>query len=86
MKINRPQIHPINPYQANEMKVKQTTKEQTYPTDKLEISSAAKELSEVTAHSLKRTEHVEQIKQQVQSGNYEVNHEKVAKALLNYFR
>lgn len=86
MKINKPHIPAINPYQANDFKLKKSNAQQAVPQDKIEISTKAKELSEITSSQLERSEHVQQLKEQVQSGNYEVNPENIAKSLLRYYQ
>lgn len=86
LKINKPHIPAINPYQANDMKLKKSTKQQAIQQDKLEISTKAKELSELTSTTTARSERVQSMKEQINSGNYEVNPGKVAQSLVKYFQ
>ena len=86
MKINNIQPPIINPYKANQMKTDQIEQKAKVKTDKLEISSEAKQLSEISSFTAERNERVQQLKAQVQSGTYEVNPEKLASSLVNYFK
>lgn len=85
MKINNFGTQGINPYKKVN-KVDQTNKsEGTKGTDKVEISSAAKELQQVSQVSGARTEKIEALKKQIQSGTYEVNAQDVAKSIINFY-
>lgn len=86
MKINNVNIPAINPYKANELKVNQSQQHQLTQKDKLEISSKAKQLSEITSHAAERKEQVQKIKAQVEAGTYKVNAEEVAKSLLDFYK
>ena len=55
-------------------------------TDKLEISSEAKQLSEMSSFTVERNERVQELKAQVQAGTYEVNPEQLASNLVKYFK
>ena len=85
MKINKINIPPVNPYRANQMKTEQAKEQAKVKTDKLEISSEAKQLSEVSPVTIGRNEKVQQLKAQIESGKYEVNPEQLASNLINYF-
>lgn len=85
MKINNYGTQGVNPYKKVN-KVEQSNKaEGTKGTDKVEISSAAKELQQVSQVSAARTEKIDALKKQVQSGTYEVNPQDVAKSILNFY-
>lgn len=86
MKINKPHIPAINPYKANDFKVKKSTQQHAVRQDKIEISTKAKELSVITSSAAERNELVQSIKEQVNSGNYEVNPEKIAQSLIKYYQ
>ncbi|MBD7985187.1 flagellar biosynthesis anti-sigma factor FlgM [Sporosarcina sp. Sa2YVA2] len=86
MKINKINIPPVNPYRANQVKAEQLKEQAKMKTDKLEISSEAKQLSEVSPLTIQRNEKVQQLKAQIESGTYEVDSEKLASNLINYFR
>jgi len=76
----------INPYKANQLKAEQTEQKAKMKTDKLEISSEAKQLSEVSSFTAGRNERVQQLKEQVQAGTYEVKPEQLANNLVKYFK
>jgi len=85
MKINNYGTQGINPYKKVN-KVEQSNKaEGTKGADKVEISAAAKELQQVSQVSAARTEKIDALKKQVQSGTYEVNPQEVAKSILNFY-
>ena len=83
MKIN--QFGPVgmNPYKKQMNKVVQT--EKATQTDKVEISSAAKQLQETSPITIERQQKVEALKKQVQSGTYKVNAEDVAKSVYDFY-
>ncbi|WP_445487927.1 flagellar biosynthesis anti-sigma factor FlgM [Niallia sp. 03133] len=85
MKINNYGTQGINPYKKQINKMDQTNKAASQGTDKVEISAAAKELQQVSQGSPERTEKVEALKKQVQSGNYEINPQEIAKSILNFY-
>ncbi len=86
MKINNVQQSIVNPYKANQMKAEQLEQKAKMKTDKLEISSEAKQLSEISSFTVERNERVQQLKEQVQAGNYEVDAEKLASSMLNFYK
>lgn len=86
MKINNVNIPAVNPYKANELKVNKSAQHQLAQKDKLEISSEAKQLSELTSHATERKEQIQKIKAQVEAGTYQVNAEEVAKSLFEYYK
>ena len=47
MKIHKFNLTPVNPYNANQVKAEQAEQKTQLRTDKLEISSEAKQLSEI---------------------------------------
>jgi negative regulator of flagellin synthesis FlgM len=83
MKINPMGPTGINPYKKQLNKLAET--EKITKTDKVEISSAAKQLQETSPVTVARQEKVEALKQQVQSGNYKVNPEAVAKGVYDFY-
>ena len=86
MKINKINIPAINPYKTNQMKAEQAKQQATIKTDKLEISSAAKQLSETSPITTERNERVQQLKAQIESGNYKVEPETLASNLIKYYK
>ena len=83
MKINHFGPIGVNPYKKQMNKVAQT--EKATQTDKVEISSAAKQLQETSPITVERQQKVEALKQQVQSGTYKVNAEDVAKSVYDFY-
>ncbi|HJF33001.1 MAG TPA: flagellar biosynthesis anti-sigma factor FlgM [Sporosarcina psychrophila] len=86
MKIEKFNLPAINPYKANQLKAEQTEQKAKVKTDKLEISSEAKQLSEKSSFTIERNERVQELKAQVQAGTYEVNPEQLAANLVKYFK
>lgn len=86
MKIEKFNLPAINPYKANQLKAEQTEQKVKVKTDKLEISSEAKQLSEKSSFTVERNERVQELKAKVQAGTYEVNHEQIASDLVKYFK
>ena len=86
MKINRINIPAVNPYKANQLKAEQAEQQTKMKTDKLEISSEAKQLSEKSSITIERNERVQQLKAQVESGNYKVDADQLAANLVKYFK
>lgn len=86
MKIYNYGVNKVNPYQNQSLKTDQVKKNTLNVTDQLEISSAAKDLQGMKSYTSERAERVQQLKGQVQSGNYTVDAQKLAKDILNYYR
>ncbi|WP_252502379.1 flagellar biosynthesis anti-sigma factor FlgM [Sporosarcina sp. Marseille-Q4943] len=86
MKINKINIPAINPYRTNQIKAEQVKEQAKIKTDKLEISSEAKKLSETSPITTERNERVQQLKAQIESGNYKVDPEKLASNLIKYYK
>ena len=86
MKINKINIPAINPYKTNQLKAEQAKEQAKIKTDKLEISSEAKKLSETSPITTERNERVQQLKAQIESGNYKVDSETLASNLIKYYK
>ena len=86
MKINKINIPAINPYKTNQLKAEQAKEQAKIKTDKLEISSEAKQLSEMSPITTERNERVQQLKAQIESGNYKVDPETLASNLIKYYK
>ncbi|MGO4180742.1 flagellar biosynthesis anti-sigma factor FlgM [Paenibacillus sp. MCAF9] len=87
MKINETnRIGALNPYQKHsESRVGGTDKAKQK--DEVQISAAAKELlSTSKASGADRTEHIEQLKRSVATGNYHVEAGKIAEKLLPFLK
>ncbi|TRZ36915.1 flagellar biosynthesis anti-sigma factor FlgM [Niallia circulans] len=85
MKINNYGTQGINPYKKQVNKIDQVKSEAVRGTDKIEISSAAKELQQVTQVSQARTEKIEALKKEIQNGTYQVRAEDVASSIVNFY-
>jgi negative regulator of flagellin synthesis FlgM len=85
MKINNFGNSGINPYKRNHEKMNQLNNVKK-PLDKVEISSAAKGMQETSRIEKERQAKVEELKLQVENGNYKVNSQEVAKNLLKYYK
>ena len=73
----------MNPYNKQMEKMDQVQKPSKK--DKLEISSEALELQKENSFEIERQEKVEQLKEKVQSGEYEVNPREVAKKMYEFW-
>ncbi|CAM3280552.1 flagellar biosynthesis anti-sigma factor FlgM [Filibacter tadaridae] len=86
MKINKINLPAINPYKANQLKTEHAQQKAKLQTDKLEISPAAKKLSETSTFTTQRNERVQQLKADVKAGTYEMDADKLASDLIDYFK
>ncbi|MCP3031433.1 flagellar biosynthesis anti-sigma factor FlgM [Halobacillus sp. A1] len=85
MKINGPNHSNFNPYQKQMNKqdeVKQPLKQQQ---DKVEISSAGKALQDSGKTNETRQNYINEIKSQVENGNYKVDHQRTAGNIVDFF-
>lgn len=82
MKIQGP--NPIlNAYQKQQQKV--YDKKRTEQKDKIDISQTAKSLQKNQQYEVNRQNHVQQIKEQVQQGEYKVNYEQLADKMIDFW-
>ena len=86
MKIQKVNIPAINPYKTNQLKAEQVEQKAKMKTDKLEISSEAKQLSEISPFTIERNKRVEELKSEIESGTYKVDAEQLASNLAKYFK
>ncbi|MCM3454377.1 flagellar biosynthesis anti-sigma factor FlgM [Heyndrickxia oleronia] len=84
MKINNYGTHGINTYKKQMNKFEQANKSGKQ-TDKVEISSKAKDMQTSTIEQARRAK-VEQLKIEVQNGQYKVNPELIAKGIKNFYQ
>lgn len=85
MKINNVNLPIVNPYKANELNVQKSIQNKHTQTDKLEISSKAKQLSETSSYTTERNERIQEIKAQIDAGTYKIDSEELAKNLISYY-
>lgn len=86
MKINNLGPTGINPYKKALNKLDNVSKTTANKADKVEISSAAKEMQQISQLDSARQKKVEELKQSVQNGTYQPNAKATASSLLNYFK
>ncbi|MDI7742940.1 flagellar biosynthesis anti-sigma factor FlgM [Lysinibacillus fusiformis] len=86
MKITSFGMNSINPYNKQQKSLKAAESKTAVNADKIEISTAAKEMSASSTYNSERAQKVQQIKEQIQSGNYQVDAKKIAEDMLNYYR
>ncbi|GLY09226.1 flagellar biosynthesis anti-sigma factor FlgM [Pseudobacillus badius] len=86
MKINQPGVQGINPYQKQLNKTQGAKKAAAAPTDKLEISSAAKGMQEVSKMAKERMEKIASLKQQIAKGEYQPQPEKIAEGIVKFYK
>lgn len=84
VKINNIGPSGINPYKRQMNKLEEM-KKATAQTDKVEISATAKEMQQVSSYPVQRQEKVEELKVQVENGNYKVKSKEVANSLINFY-
>ena len=83
MKINNIGRLNLNPYEKQMDKVDKS--EKSTKRDKVEISSEALELQKGNSLELERQKKVEELREKVQSGEYEVNPREVAKKMYEFW-
>ena len=85
MKINNVGVTGINPYlKTNKAASVKETKASA--SDKVEISSAAKEMQQISPIPAARQAKVDELKIQVENGTYQLNAKETAKGLVDFFR
>ncbi len=84
MKINGPNQTHFNPYN-NQLQKHDSKVSQHKQQDQLEISSEAKELQESEKLHPKREAYLQQLKKDIQTGNYEINYEKTAQKMIDFW-
>jgi len=87
MKINH-NIGPsgINPYKRQMSTPDATANAANKKADKVEISSTAKEMQQLSHLSVQRQQKVEELKLQVENGMYKINPKETAKGILAFYQ
>lgn len=75
----------INPYKRQMNKLDAAATSQNKKADKVEISSTAKEMQQLSQVSLDRKQKVEDLKIQVENGTYKLDSKETAKSILNFY-
>ncbi|WP_280769577.1 flagellar biosynthesis anti-sigma factor FlgM [Salipaludibacillus daqingensis] len=83
MKINP--MHSVQAYRKLQETQDRQQNEQTKRSDKVEISSEAKEMAKSKEISAERQERVNEVKSQIEKGTYKVNHQEVAKKFYEFW-
>ncbi|NHM29970.1 flagellar biosynthesis anti-sigma factor FlgM [Neobacillus terrae] len=86
MKINNFGTQGVNPYKRQMNKIDNISKSPGKTADKVEISSAAKELQGVSQLGKERQAKIDQLKIQVENGTYKVDAKETAKNMVNFFK
>lgn len=89
MKINETgRVGAINSYQRNIESGQKSEEKKNRRKDEVSISAEAMEMLQATERSsnAERTQHIQDLKQQVASGTYQVDSNKLAEKLLPYFK
>lgn len=84
MKITSYGVNAVNAYKNQVRNVSNTNKASF--ADKIEISKAAQEMQGVSTYSTERADRVQQLKKDIESGEYKVDARKVAEDMLKYYR
>ena len=84
MKINHLNQYGVNPYQKT-MGKPDTTMKPSQLADKVEISSEAKELQQLSSVAVERQAKLDEIKKQVEDGTYQVDRHKTAEGLFDFY-
>lgn len=84
MKIQGPQFKHIQAYKQNVERNK-TRQQQYQRKDELNISAQAKRLQKSEQASQKRVAYLQQIKKDIESGKYEINYEKTAEKIAEFW-
>ncbi|MBK3494823.1 flagellar biosynthesis anti-sigma factor FlgM [Viridibacillus sp. YIM B01967] len=86
MKIFNYGVNAVNPYKNQPVKSDFAKKSVADTADQLVISSAAKDLQGIVSYADERAERIQELKVQIQDGNYKVDAKKVAGDMLKYYR
>ncbi|MBT2678855.1 flagellar biosynthesis anti-sigma factor FlgM [Bacillus sp. ISL-35] len=76
----------INPYKRQMNKLDAAAAAQNKKADKVEISSTAKEMQQLSQVSVERKQKVEELKIQVENGTYKLDSKETAKSIINFYR
>ncbi|MCG5104028.1 flagellar biosynthesis anti-sigma factor FlgM [Oceanobacillus alkalisoli] len=84
MKINRSNQLNFNPYKQ-QLQKQTEMKKAAKRSDELQISKEALKLQEKDQPNNKRAEKVQEIKKQIENGEYKMNHEVTAQKMLDFW-
>ncbi|MGN1402418.1 MAG: flagellar biosynthesis anti-sigma factor FlgM [Bacillus sp. (in: firmicutes)] len=86
MKINHIYNAGLNSYRKNTHPVDEMKQSSFQAKDKVEISSMAKELQQISPQAAKRQEKVEAIKVSIENGTYKLDARETAKSIINFYK
>ncbi|WP_163538878.1 flagellar biosynthesis anti-sigma factor FlgM [Gracilibacillus sp. YIM 98692] len=86
MKIHGPNHANLNPYQKQIQKQQEAKQTKHNQEDQVEISNKAKQLQNKENPIANRQNYVNDIKQQVEAGEYQINTQEAAKKILNFWK
>lgn len=86
MKINNFGSSGVNPYNRQFNKLENTVKSNNKAADKIEISSTAKEMQHISQYAANRQAKVEELKIEVENGNYKINPKEIAKSMIHFYK
>lgn len=84
MKIQGPHLNHINAYK-NQLQKNRESPYNKHRKDQLNISPEAKQLQQTKKMNNKRSEYVQQIKNEVESGKYKINYERTAQKITDFW-
>jgi negative regulator of flagellin synthesis FlgM len=85
VKINPFGTQGINPYKKQMNKVDQAGRMVNKQKDKVEISTTAKEMQQVSQLATQRQAKVDELKLQVENGTYKMDSKETAKGILQFY-
>jgi negative regulator of flagellin synthesis FlgM len=86
MRINQFNSIQNNPYKKQVQDMKQDQKQAVFKRDELQISDEAKKMLSTSKFEQDRTEKVNEIKQQIDKGTYQVKVSETAKSIIDFWR
>jgi negative regulator of flagellin synthesis FlgM len=86
MKINHIGLSGVNLYKKAINKFDEPKQSEHTQKDKVEISARAKEMQEASKLTADRQKKVNEIKQKIESGEYQPHPEEIAKGILRFYR
>lgn len=86
MKINNVGMTGVNPYNTQVNKMGNVKETKVNSSDKVEISSAAKEMQQLSPIPAARQAKVDELKSQVENGTYKMSAQDTAKGLIDFYR
>ena len=83
MKIHH--FRPIEQYQYQQNRKNDKQDVKANQTDKVQISAEAKQLQKTQSYAVEREAKVAQLKEQIQSGTYEINPKAIAEGISDFY-